>query len=185
MAIYIYSTSTSSVNPTLASGYTKDFNTIMKKGASTDGTLTVTIPSPVGFKAGIWVTDGLVPNNADWGSGVFTIELEIDAGNVNIQARCRPVRISVSGVVQQNGDWSDWKLCNVSRIYDAADANPPQSPAGGNWTPGSALDLIMIEWEFEHIGVSGSQSITIGTGTTANEVDSPVGENTGRRIIIM
>jgi len=176
MAIYIGKSNVSGYSTASSNGYTVDFNVLMTEGTGLDLTIGVSVTT---FKAGFWVTENVLGNNS-WGStGIFEVELELDVVNINVAARCRPVRIAIDGSITEGGQWSDWQLCDVSRVFDGGLTNPPDSPASG-WTDGQKNDLVGIEWEFEKAGGAGAQAITIGTGTTANEVDSPVSEITPR-----
>ncbi len=117
-----------------------------------------------------------VPFNDHWesNSDTWTVEVEIDVGNVAITCRVRCIRLSLSqpfgGIIQQ-GSFTPTQVMGTSRTFN---------PVAPIWTPGEedCENYLGVDLSFQYDAAM-NRSLTMGLGTTANEVITDVSENVG------
>lgn len=147
-----------------------DFNKEMSVGLGTDTSivvsgLTSSNPQTLGF-----ITPSGVPNSNGWeDDGTWTVELEIDIGSAQVDAKVRCVRLDVSGTILQSGAFTATQALGTSRVF---------SPVAPAWTDSeeSFDNRLAIEIEFTTTQVM-EQSISVGIGTISNEVITDITEN--------
>jgi len=172
MAIYIYKDVTSGLNP-ITKDNTALFDDVdMSTGTGADSSRGASIPSTE-LRSFAFITLAGVPNFDAWESGgTQTVELEVDAGNMNIRGRCRIGRVDSGGTVLQVGSYTGFLSLNTSQVF---------SPAAPTWTGGEEAcgNRIFIEFEVENTDTMMALTLTIGMGTIANEVTTDISENAG------
>jgi len=172
MAVYIAKDITSDVNP-ITKDNTPLFDDVdMSTGAGTDGSRGASIPSQT-LRSFAFITVAGVPNFDAWESGgIMTIELEVDAGNMNLRARVRIGRINSSGTVLQVGAYTNFVTLNTSQIL---------SPTSPTWTGAEEAcgNRLFMEFEVENTDTMMALTLTVGLGTLANEIVSNITENAG------
>ena len=119
------------------------------------------------------------PNNDSWeDGGTWTVEITITTANMNIRGKCRCVKLDSSGnILGVKGAFTAFQTCQGS--------SKTFSPVAPTWTGTEACSNRMaIEWEWENIDTMMSQSATIATGTTTEEVITDITQDTGSCLVI-
>lgn len=167
MPTYVQQTTNSDLSPSWLN--TTSFDKEISVGAGGDGSVVVSLSSDERQSAGL-ITPAGVPNTEGWeNGGTWTVEIEIDVSNHQIVSRCRVVRLSSTGTVLQVGSFSDLQTLSASRTF---------SPVAPTWTGGEDDCDNRLAIEIEFLEVQGmANSITVGLGTTANEVITDVSED--------
>jgi len=174
MAVYIAKDITSDVNP-ITKDNTALFDDVdMSTGAGTDGSRGASIPAST-LRSFAFITVAGVPNNdAMEDGGSQTVELEVDAGNMNIRGRCRIGRIDSAGNVEETGAYTSFLSLNTSQVFS------PVAPTWGTSGDAEACgDRLFIEFEVENTDTMMALTLTIGLGTVANEITTDISENSG------
>ncbi len=169
MPTYVEQTDNSDLSPSWPN--TTAFDKEMSSGAGGDGSVVVSLLSSE-TKSGGFITPAGVPNSDGWESGgTWTVEIEVDVGNHQITARARCVRLSSTGTILQSGAFTGAQVLSATVTF---------SPVAPTWTGGEedCANRLAIEVEFIENQVM-ANSVTIGLGTTANEVITDVDENQG------
>lgn len=165
MPTYIEKTTNSDLSP-----FT-EFNKEISTGTGSDTTLLVSLTASETVTGG-FITLSTVPNSDAWESGgTWTVEIEIDTGNHQIDGRVRCVRLDSSGTVLQTGSYTVAQALNATRTF---------SPVAPTWTGGEEAcdNRLAVEVEFaEQSGMA--QSVTLGLGTALSEVITDITEDAG------
>lgn len=141
----------------------------MSGGAGVDSSRGASIPSTATRSFGIILISGL-PNNDAWeDGGTQTVEIEIDVGHMNIDMRCRIVKLDSAGVIIESGAFTSFQTAQASRVF---------SPVAPTWAGAEACDnRLAIEFEVVNTDTMTARTLTIGLGTVANEVITTITEN--------
>lgn len=137
---------------------------VQSASTGTDTNFTVNPPNGGGQATRFFVTEPDVPNNDNWeDSGVWTVEIEIDSGDVEFTGDVRVGRCADDGTILQVGSFIGTQAMDVSRTF---------SPVAPVWTGGEEAcgNRQFIEMLFTNNASHGSHSIQVGVGTTSNEV---------------
>jgi len=163
MPTYVQKTTNSDVSP-----FAK-FNKAISVGTGADSSVVVSLAADE-IVAGGFITPVNVPASQTWeDSGTWTVEIEVDEGNSNIDARVRCVRIDAAGAVLQSGAYTALSNLNSSKTF---------SPVAPAWTNGEEAcdNRLAVEIEFQNSKAS-VQAVTLGLGTALNEVVTDVTED--------
>lgn len=147
----------------------------MSAGVATDEEREGSIPSLATRSWGIILISGL-PNNDAWeDSGVQTVEIEVNAGTMDITARCRIVKLSSTGVIIESGAFTATQTMQASRVF---------SPVAPAWAGAEACgNRLAIEFEFVNTNTMMAATLNLGLGTLANEVITTITENSAGCVV--
>ena len=159
-----------------------EFNLEMSTGTGVDSSVVVSMTGSEVSAGGFIAVTG-VPNSDEWeDSGSWTVEIEVDVGAHQIEARCRAVRLNSGGSILQSGSFRAARILSPKRVYTMT------APA---WTDieEDCGNRAAIEIEFTNTDTM-ARSCTLGLGTTENEVVTDITENNGscgatRRVFII
>ncbi|MHA2401568.1 MAG: hypothetical protein ACXADH_01135 [Candidatus Kariarchaeaceae archaeon] len=153
-----------------------DGNRVASPNTGTDTSYNVAPANGGGTETHGHITDADDPNNNAWESGTYTIEIEIDTGDAEINAQVRLVRLDAAGNVEETGAFTATQALDVSRTFT------PAIPGGG-WgsggDPQACDDRFAIEILYTNNAAHGAHSVDVGLGTTANEIITPITRDTG------
>lgn len=167
MATYIQKTDNSDVSP-----FT-EFNKVLSSGTGTDTGVTVSVGALASSDGG-WITPSGTPNSDSWESGgTQTVEIELDSGNMSVDGQVRIVRVNSSGTILQSGSYT----ANQT-LFGGPLTFSPVSPT---WTGGEedCTNRLAIQMNFTNTDDMMAQAVTVGLGTTSNEVVTDITENNG------
>lgn len=141
----------------------------MSAGAGIDGSRGASIPSTETRSFGIILISGL-PNNDAWeDGGTQTVEIEVDAGHMNLTMRCRIVKLSATGTIIESGAFTGTQTAQASRVF---------SPVAPTWSGAEACgNRLAIEFEVVNTDSMTARTLTVGLGTINNEVITTITEN--------
>jgi len=146
---------------------------VLSAGTGTDTNFVSSPANGGGTLTYFFVTDAGTPNSDSWESGgSHTVEIEIDVGNASYTGQVRVGRCNSGGTILQQGSFTATQAMDVSRTF---------SPTAPTWT-GAQEDCgnrYFIEFLVTNNNAHGSNSITVGVGTTANEVVTDITEDAG------
>lgn len=148
-----------------------EFNLEMSTGAGSDSSVVVSMTGSE-VSAGGFISVAGVPNSDSWeDSGSWTVEIEVDVGAHQIEARCRAVRLDSGGTILQSGSFTAAQIMSANRVYTVT------APA---WTDieEDCDNRAAIEIEFTNTDTM-ARSCTLGLGTTENEVVTDITEDAG------
>ena len=138
-----------------------------------DGSFTETAANGGGTQTHFFVTTSDNPNSDEWlDSGTYTVEVEVDTGDSSVDCDVRVGRCNSSGTILQTGSFVGAQDMSVTRSY---------SPIAPAWTDGEEAcgNRLYVELLFTNNASHGSHDVTIGLGTTANEVITDLTEDAG------
>ena len=94
------------------------FNKELSAGTGSDAAVTVSGINPGSPTTGGFITPAGVPNSDLWeDSGTWTVEVEVDTGNMQLDCRVRCVRLNSGGTVLQSGAYTAAQGLTVSRTF--------------------------------------------------------------------
>lgn len=143
----------------------------MATGTGTDTNFTVNPANGGGTQTHFFLTVSGVPNSDAWESGgTFTVEIEIDLGDSNLDCDVRIGRCDSSGTILQNGSFIGAQALTTSVSF---------SPVAPTWTGGEEAcgNRLFIECLFTNNAVHGNHDVDVGVGTVANEVITDITED--------
>jgi len=147
-----------------------DINKEMSVGSGVDtliafSGITTSTPKSFGF-----ITISGVPNSTAWeNGGTWTVEIQADISNAQINAQIRCIRLDTSGNILQSGVFTAIQSLQVDRIFNPV--VPTWNGAEENVDNRLAVEILLTTVQ------SMDQSISIGLGTTDNEVVTTIMEN--------
>jgi hypothetical protein len=164
MPTYIQKTTNSDITPS-GNKFAKE----MSAGTGTDTGVLVDLTSSQVI-SGFFFTPSGKPNSDSWeNGGTWTVEIEVDSVSPKIDARVRVQRYNSSGTLQESGNFTASQTLNGTVSF---------SPVAPTWSTQACGDRIGIEIEFTETQGK-ANSVTIGLGTTANEVVTDITEDAG------
>jgi len=169
MATWIETADDSDLTPSWpsASVFDKD----MIEGASGAGNFTFSIPASATRSAAFITIAGVPNNNAFEDGGTFTVEIDMNCGDADVDARCRCVRLDASGnILGVKGAFTGFQTMAADRTF---------SPVAPTWTGvESCSDRFAIEWEFvENAGMTANVKINIRV--TTSEIITDISTDVG------
>lgn len=168
MPTYIQKTDASDLS--LSGGTaTRDLTT----GTGTDTFFSVSPANGGGTETHYFVTVANKPNSDSWeDSGSYTVEVEIDTGDADIDCQVRTGRCNSGGTILQTGSFTSTQTMDATRSFSVT------APA---WTNGEEAcgNRLFVELLFTNNASHGGHSIDVGVGTAANEVVTDVTEDNG------
>ena len=118
-------------------------------------------------KIGYWCTRALVPAAPAWPTGDYVVEVNVTDGDVEVNGKVRLHRIRQSdGAFLESSAYGASFGCRVVGVKTT-------TFAAEAWTAGSLTDRMAVEALFTNTGTS-ARTITIGLGTTNEEVTTPI-----------
>ena len=147
-----------------------DFNKEMSVGSGVDTSIVVSGLMIAESQYLGFITPSGTPNSNSWEAyGYWTVEIQVDVGNVLVSARVACAKIGPSGNILQLGNYTPGKTLNVSKTF------MPNVPIWDDSEESLENRLgIVVALKSNFVP---NQSVTIGLGTTANEVITNVAEN--------
>ena len=170
MPTYIVKPTASNVSPSWPN--TTQFDAEMSAGTGGTGGNAISLTSSQ-IKSGSYITVPDKPNNGAFeDGGTQTVEAVLSTASMNIRARCRMVKIDVSGnIIGVKGAFTAFQTFQANRIF---------SPVSPTWTGTEACThRLVVEWEFENLDTMMTQSATLATGTVTEEIITDISENSG------
>lgn len=146
---------------------------VLSPGAGADTFFNVAPANGGGQETHFFVTDANVPNSDAWeNAGTWTVEIEIDTGDADLDCDVRCGRCDSSGTILQVGSFVGTQLMDVTRSF---------SPVAPTWTGGEEAcgNRLFVELLFTNNAAHGSNMIDVGVGTTSNEVVDDITEDGG------
>lgn len=146
---------------------------VLSAGTGVDASRGASVPS-LALRSFAFITPAGNPNSDQWeDSGNQSVEIEVDAGGMNLRARVRVGRVNSTGTVLQTGAYSAFQTMQASRTF--TDVAAPV------WTNGQedCDNRYFIEVEVENLDTMMALTLTVGLGTVANEVVTTIAENAG------
>lgn len=146
---------------------------VISAGTGTDTSFTETAANGGGTETHYFVTPSGVPNSDSWESGgSWTVEVEVDVGDASVTCEVRVGRCDSGGTILQTGSFTATQAMDVTRSF---------SPTAPTWTGGEEAcdNRLFVELLFTNNAAHGSHDVTVGVGTTANEVVTDVTEDAG------
>lgn len=143
------------------------------EGTGTDTSFNVAPANGGGQETHFFITPAGVPNSDQWeDSGVWTVEVEIDSGDGDIDCDVRVGRCDSVGNILQVGAFIGALAMDVTRSF---------SPSAPVWTNGEEAcgNRQFAELLFTNNAAHGSHSIDVGLGTAANEIIDDIIEDAG------
>ena len=147
-----------------------DLNKEMSVGSGIDTSIAISGINTSTSRTLGFITPSGVPNSNSWeDSGTWTVEIQTDIGNAQVDAQLRCVRLDTSGNILQSGILTATQSLQQSRIF---------TPAVPIWNDGeeSLSNRLAIAIFLTSMQVM-DQSVSIGVGTTDNEVITNITEN--------
>lgn len=116
-------------------------------------------------------TPANVPYNAGWPNGTWSVEVDVTTANMQMDLRMRIQRVNSDGDWQQNSGYNTegWQNLGSTGVLDFTWGTT-------SWSGGAVGDRIRVEFNFRNNHAHSAQTVVIGTGTTDDELVSPVTE---------
>jgi len=157
---------TFTLGPSTASGMPTgaDFTRLLDVTPAGAGSIVVTIASGT-----TEVSYGYTPvgnPGTNGATGDYTVEINVTVKNGKIDGSVQVHRVNSSGAVQSSSSVTSAQTLSVVQVY-TFNLN---SVDLGTWAAG---DRLRVDYRFTETGGHGDQDVTIGTGTTSEEVVAP------------
>ena len=146
-----------------------DFKLALEEATETASEITLSWdagPFQLG-KTGYWCTRVFVPAAPAWPTGDYVVEVNVTSGALEINGKVRLHRIR-----QSDGAFLESSAYGASFTCRTAGVKTTTFSAEA-WTAGNLTDRLCAEAVFENVGTS-ARTIKIGTGTTDEEVTTPI-----------
>lgn len=132
-----------------------------------------------GDKSAGYILESGSPNSDDWeDGGTWRAEFYIknNEGNMNVRARCRAVRLTSSGGIDQSGSYTSYQtLTDDNTLYTF-------NPAAPTWSTSEACShRLAFEWHFNNLDSMMTNTMIISFVQSFQDVDylTDITENAG------
>lgn len=147
-----------------------DFNYEINNTTATLGTLDVSIAASA-TETSYCFSPANRPGDGTWGTGTFTVEIDVTSGNAKVDCTITVNRISSDGAtVHTSASDSTPQGLNPSGVYTFTTSSTDWDAASTSSTDRIRVDIIL-----QNTNTMGSSSVTLGFNTTDSEVTMPAG----------
>lgn len=179
MANYIHDSVNAHVTPSWpnTTAYDKQMITSGPTGAQVSFTLDEADVGPDQIQTGSAITAAGRPNSDAWeNAGTWSLDLEVNVGNMNTRARIRAVMLTSTGTIREQGTFGSFVTTDAGSMNLTCTAP--------TWAPTEVCsDLAAIEVEHENTDTHSSRSLTLDLGENAgaglNDAVTSVTEDQG------
>lgn len=141
------------------------FNKGLSPSTSSAGTLSLVVPAALTYDSYAWTEPG-EPGVKGVNTGTFTIKVNVTVGGANISIAVQLSRVNSSGVVQASSSATATQSAGSAGVLTFTITNPSL----GTWVAG---DRLRVTYKLSNSSGMSSSSITLGTGTTNEEIATP------------
>ncbi|TDI54936.1 MAG: hypothetical protein E2O95_00605, partial [Acidobacteria bacterium] len=146
----------------------QEFNKVLSAGTEASNSISVNATQGGPIDVGQAVTPTGVPNNADWETGVITVEVNVTTSDMNMDLAVAAERVSSSCGFQENTSSTSFQTLGSTGVHNFTIPTK-------NWAAGSAGDRIVITFHFFTTSHGGAD-VVIETGTTDAEIVTVISE---------
>ncbi len=158
----------------------EEFNKDLSTGTEAADSISVNVTAAGSPDHGHAYTLVGVPNNADWETGVITIEVNVTTADMNMSLGIAIARVESSGCV-----FIETSAAAPAQTLGSTGVHTYTTPSK-NWAPGDASDRLRVLFNFS-TSAHGGADVVIETGTTDCEIVTVITEGAppvSRRIFI-
>jgi hypothetical protein len=149
----------------------EEFNRVISVGTESADSISVNVTAAGSPDIGHGYTLAGVPNNADWETGVITVEVNVTTADMNMSLRLSAARINSSCAFQEATSLSAAQVLGTTGVFNFTIPSK-------DWGAGATGDRIRIVYQFITTAHSGA-NVVIETGTTDTEIVTVISEGGG------